>query len=55
MKPTMMVINRIDAADTLTVFISTESRRLKPQMMAAMAALIPPSVSNIVRLSRLMR
>ena len=55
MNPTMMVISRIEAADTLTVFISTESRRLKPQMIAATATLMPPSVSRRVRFRRLMR
>ena len=55
MNPTMMVMSRMEAADTLTVFISTESSWLKPQMMAATAALMPPSVSSIVRFRRLMR
>ena len=55
MKPTIIVISRIDAADTLTVFIMAESNWLNPQMMAATTALTPPSVRRMVRFRRLMR
>ena len=39
----------------LTVFIIAESKRLKPQMIAATTALTPSIVSSIVRFSKLMR
>ena len=51
----MISISRIFAAEVLTLFISTESSCPKPQMMAATMTAAPPSVSSIVRFSRLMR
>ena len=38
-----------------TVFIKGPSRREKPHIIPAITSDIPPSVSNMVRLSRLMR
>ncbi len=51
----MMNISRIFATEVLTLFISMESSCPKPQMMAATSTAAPPSVSSIVRFSRLMR
>ena len=51
----MMSISKMLAAEVLTLFISTESSCPKPQMMAATMTAAPPSVSSIVRFSRLMR
>ena len=55
MNTTMMSISRMLATDVLTTFICALSIAEKPQMMAATASDKPPSVSSIVRLSRLMR
>ena len=51
----MMVKSSTLAVVVPTVFIMARSMRLKPQMMAATPADMPPSVRSNVRLSRLMR
>ena len=49
----IIVISRILATEVLTWFISTESSFPKPQMMVATSRAAPPSVSKMVRFSRL--
>ena len=53
MKAMMISISRMFAVDVLTLFISTESSCPKPQITAATTRAAPPSVSRMVRFSRL--
>ena len=55
MKLQMMLISRMLATVVLVRFIVSGSMREKVQMMAATTAQAPPSVSSMVRFSRLMR
>ena len=55
MKPTITHISRILAAVVLTRFIRSLSIEPKSHIIAATARLMPPSVSSMVRFSRLMR
>ena len=54
-KPTMTHISSMLAAKVLTTFIRSLSIEPNSHITAATARLIPPSVSSIVRFSRLMR
>ena len=55
MNATMMVMSRMLATDVLTTPICVLSICAKPHIIAATTAHIPPRVSSMVRLKRLMR
>ena len=53
MKAMIIIISMILADEVLTLFIRMESICPKPQMIPATTAAAPPSVSSMVRFSRL--